>query len=196
MLPAVRKKKPLTRSEQMARIRGRDTRPEMRLRKALWHAGLRYRLQVRVEKCAPDVVFPSARVAVFVDGCFWHGCPDHYTFPRTRRDFWLGKLRANVERDIRQSEALRAAGWTVIRLWEHEVSGNLDPLIDRLRAQVHHALPQPVERWAVRHVEEIDSESRLERWNLVDVANPATTRETVQVHGASKRKRGPEPLDP
>ncbi|HYO69174.1 MAG TPA: very short patch repair endonuclease, partial [Archangium sp.] len=85
----------LTRSEQMSRIRGKDTSPERLLRSALWRAGLRFRLQSRTPYGRPDVVFSKARVAVFIDGCFWHGCPDHYVRPRTRNDFWSSKLLEN-----------------------------------------------------------------------------------------------------
>ncbi len=68
----------------------------------------------------PDIVFVSARVAVYVDGCFWHECPEHGSAPKANREWWAEKLRANVERDRRHDAALRAAGWEVIRIWEHE----------------------------------------------------------------------------
>jgi DNA mismatch endonuclease (patch repair protein) len=68
----------------------------------------------------PDVLFPTERVAVFVDGCFWHSCQDHATVPRSNRSWWISKLRANVERDRRHSEELRSAGWEVFRYWEHD----------------------------------------------------------------------------
>lgn len=194
-------RKPLTRSEQMARIRGRDTRPEMVLRRALWQAGLRYRVQMRVLRLAPDLVFPSRAVVVFLDGCFWHGCPEHYVFPRSRRDFWLAKLEANVARDIRQTEALREAGWTVLRFWEHEVFEALEAVVDGIRAvvrpsRVPAALPgsSPLPpRWAVHHVEEVDASTRLERWRLVDVSSPANTREELLHHRTGKWKRAVPP---
>src|SRR5439155_2473646 len=112
----------LSRSEQMARIRGRDTAPEVRLRQALWRAGLRFRLKRSDLSIRPDLVFASAsRIAVFIDGCFWHGCPDHYVPPRSAIGFWSKKLAVNVERDCRQTLALEAAGWRVLRFWECEV---------------------------------------------------------------------------
>src|SRR5688572_18812214 len=111
----------LNRSEQMARIKGFDTSPEIALRRALWARGLRYRLKIRTPGGRPDVVFPTERLAVFIDGCFWHGCPLHYASPRSRKDFWSAKLAENIDRDWRQSTALQAAGWCVVRLWEHEV---------------------------------------------------------------------------
>lgn len=111
---------PLTRSEIMKRVKQKDTAAELALRSALHGLGLRYRVNRRIEGVVVDVVFSTAKVAVFVDGCFWHGCPLHATFPKSNQSYWLPKLAENKERDQRQSEKLRAAGWTVIRLWEHE----------------------------------------------------------------------------
>ncbi len=111
---------PLTRSEIMKRVKQKDTAAELALRSALHGLGLRYRLHRRIEGVVVDVVFPTAKVAVFVDGCFWHGCPLHATFPKSNQSYWLPKLAENKERDQRQSEKLSTTGWTVIRLWEHE----------------------------------------------------------------------------
>src|SRR5262245_56530052 len=115
----------LTRSEQMARIRAKDTSPERLLRCALWRAGLRYRLHRRTETALPDLVFRRDRVVVFVDGCFWHGCPEHYVRPRSRGEFWDTKLARNVERDRAQTRDLEARGWRVCRIWEHAVFENV-----------------------------------------------------------------------
>lgn len=109
------------RSEVMSRIRRRDTVPEILLRKALWAEGLRYRVDYRTPHGRPDVVFLRSKVAIFVDGCFWHGCPDHYVRPRSRVEFWAEKLLTNVQRDRRQTLALESSGWRVLRFWEHEV---------------------------------------------------------------------------
>lgn len=103
--------------------RSADTTPERKLRSALHAAGFRYRKNtrpVRSLRCSADIVFPRWRVAVFVDGCYWHGCPDHGTSPRTNAAYWSEKIARNVARDRRNNEALEAAGWTVIRVWEHE----------------------------------------------------------------------------
>jgi DNA mismatch endonuclease (patch repair protein) len=101
-----------------------DTKPEVRLRSALHQRGLRFRKDLLVRcgdvKVRPDIVFPRARVAVFVDGCFWHGCPEHQQIPRRNRDYWVPKLVANVERDRRVDTALTADDWTVVRIWEHQ----------------------------------------------------------------------------
>ena len=103
--------------------KSRDTAPELALRSLLHAQGLRYRVATRplrdLRRTA-DLVFRSARVAVFVDGCFWHRCPEHYTLPRTNPDYWLPKLERNEERDRETDTALIAAGWLPIRVWEHE----------------------------------------------------------------------------
>ncbi|QTA87050.1 very short patch repair endonuclease [Desulfonema magnum] len=113
-------KRRLTRSENMARIRSRDTKPEIRLRQALWAAGCRYRLRSDLPG-SPDILFVKARLAVFVDGCFWHGCPMHYSAPNTRQEFWKTKLRKNVLRDMAADDALISDNWEVLRIWEHEL---------------------------------------------------------------------------
>ena len=124
--------KVLTKSEQMAKVRNRDTRPEKELRSALWHAGHRYRLQTRVSGTRPDIVFGRQRVAIFVDGCFWHGCPLHYSKPLTRSNFWDKKLRDNLSRDRKQTLELESQGWTVIRVWEHDITHSMDTIIKRV----------------------------------------------------------------
>ena len=109
----------------MQRNRRRDSRPEIALRSALHEMGLRYRVDFPI-RCGsgrpirPDVVFTRRRVVVFVDGCFWHGCPKHGTQPRSNGDYWRAKLALNHDRDERQAAALTASGWTVLRFWEHE----------------------------------------------------------------------------
>jgi len=102
--------------------RSRDTTPELALRRVLHGRGLRYRVHVRplaTLRCEADVVFTRQRVAVFIDGCFWHGCAEHRPLPRANRDYWRAKLTRNVERDRRNDEALRSAGWQVLRFFEH-----------------------------------------------------------------------------
>jgi DNA mismatch endonuclease (patch repair protein) len=104
--------------------KGRDTGPEVALRSALQRKGMRFRKRVRVElpdrSVRPDVVFTRQRVAVFVDGCFWHRCPEHGSDPRANSDYWEPKLARNVERDKAVDRALSHAGWKVVRIWEHE----------------------------------------------------------------------------
>ncbi|MBW9250305.1 MAG: DNA mismatch endonuclease Vsr [Acidithiobacillus ferriphilus] len=117
-------RQPLTRSEVMSRVRSVDTKPEMLVRRALWRAGLRYRLHDRNLPGKPDIVFKAKRVAIFVHGCFWHGhegCPRH-RIPKTRVDWWTAKITRNKERDEAAMKALEAMGWRVIVLWECELS--------------------------------------------------------------------------
>jgi DNA mismatch endonuclease (patch repair protein) len=106
----------------MKRVKNKDSEAELALRSALHAVGLRFRLHRRVEGVTVDIVFPRPKVAVFVDGCFWHGCPEHATFPKSNQDYWLPKLAENMERDERQSNRLKESGWKVIRAWEHEDS--------------------------------------------------------------------------
>lgn len=108
---------------RMQNTKQRDTPREMALRQALHARGLRYRVDrpiPGVTRGRPDLLFPTEKVAVFVDGCFWHSCPEHSTVPRSNKAWWVAKLEANVERDRRHTEELRSAGWEVIRFWEHE----------------------------------------------------------------------------
>lgn len=114
------------RRRMMSRIKGRDTGPELLLRRRLWALGMRYRVQYRIGRTRPDVVFIGARLAVFVDGCFWHGCPQHSTMPRNNREFWAQKLARNSERDVEYTRLLGSLGWRVLRLWEHEVEASVD----------------------------------------------------------------------
>jgi len=102
-----------------------DTKPEVALRRALHALGYRYRKDFRLDlpggvRVRPDIVFTARKVAVFVDGCFWHVCPEHGREPTSNEWYWTPKLRRNVERDRAADAALQAAGWRVVRLWEHE----------------------------------------------------------------------------
>lgn len=125
----------LSKSEQMARVRSKDTGSELTLRKAVWKEGLRYRLHTRLPG-TPDLAFPGARVAIFVDGCFWHGCPDHYTRPVRNAEFWRAKLKRNRDRDKRVDRELKAAGWLVVRIWEHELRDDLSVCVRRVHRAV------------------------------------------------------------
>ena len=103
--------------------RNRDTEPELRLRRALFRRGLRYRVCVRPLpglRATADIVFPRRHVAIFVDGCFWHGCPAHLKRSKTNVEYWDDKIRHNRERDATVDDALGAAGWTVLRFWQHD----------------------------------------------------------------------------
>ena len=115
------------RSENMRQIRAVNTRPELALRRALWAAGLRgWRLHYKRLPGSPDFAFPRRKIAVFVDGCFWHGCPRHYRGPKSSRAYWDGKLEVNRARDRRTGAVLRQEGWRVVRLWEHDLTASGD----------------------------------------------------------------------
>lgn len=115
-----------TRSRMMSGIRGRNTQPEMALRKALHHLGFRYRLHGRKLPGRPDIVFPRYRAIVFVHGCFWHrhqGCP-YCTTPSSNAEFWASKFAESTGRDVRNVERLRSEGWRIAIVWECFMRGN------------------------------------------------------------------------
>lgn len=114
---------------------GKDTGPERAIRSILHRRGLRFRKHVaplKTLRCRADVVFPRQKVAVFVDGCFWHGCPTHGRKPSKNSAYWTAKLHLNAERDLRNNRVLESAGWAVIRAWEHEDVRQVAKQIERL----------------------------------------------------------------
>jgi len=121
-------------SHRMARVRQKGTRCEVELRRALLSRGLRYLLQVPLltkSRRVADVVFVSARVAVFVDGCFWHGCPEHASWHKSNAELWREKIEANRSRDADTDRSLSELGWRVIRIWEHEeANGAADRILE------------------------------------------------------------------
>lgn len=127
-------------SARMSNTRGRDTRAEMAVRRELHRRGMRYRVNVQPVaglRRSADIVFPKQRIVVLIDGCFWHGCPDHYR-PATgvRSQFWQEKIAANRRRDRESSTAFAAARWTVLRFWEHEDSRSVaDRVAEALRGE-------------------------------------------------------------
>ncbi|WP_086513385.1 very short patch repair endonuclease [Clavibacter michiganensis] len=107
----------------MVSNRGRDTKPELAVRKLIHAKGLRYRVDMRpfaAIRSRADIVFPRLRIAVYIDGCFWHSCPEHGSTPKTNIDYWGPKLERNKQRDLEATLGLRDQGWTVLRFWEHE----------------------------------------------------------------------------
>lgn len=128
--------------------RGLDTRPEVALRSALHRRGLRFfkaRRPAPEVGCRADVIFPAARVAVFVDGCFWHRCPEHGVSPTSNTTYWRAKLDRNVARDRKNDAALAAAGWRVVRIWEHEDPDAAAAAIAHLVHGSRHANDGPIE---------------------------------------------------
>jgi DNA mismatch endonuclease (patch repair protein) len=114
---------PEKRSAVMRRVKGRDTSPELKVRRMLWGLGLRYRLHRKDLPGAPDIVLPGRRLAIFVHGCFWHGhdCPRGARVPKQNRDYWTAKIGGNRARDLKSQAALGAAGWTPVIVWECEL---------------------------------------------------------------------------
>lgn len=103
----------------MQRMPRESSKPEIALRRELHRRGLRFRLHLRGLPGTPDIAFTRAKVAVFVDGCFWHSCPEHQIIPKNNREWWTAKFAANAERDRRKDEELRQIGWFPLHVWEH-----------------------------------------------------------------------------
>jgi DNA mismatch endonuclease (patch repair protein) len=121
------------RSEVMSRIRGKNTDPELQLRRGLFAQGFRYRLHARDLPGRPDIVFPRYKAAVYVNGCFWHGHECHlFKWPKENAKFWRTKLTGNVERDRRMQDRIAAAGWRVMTVWECEVRSDAASAVQRL----------------------------------------------------------------
>lgn len=114
--------------------RGRDTTPELAVRRLLHRAGLRYRVDIRPERAVrrkADIVFTRQKIAVFIDGCFWHGCPDDFSMPKTNAGYWTKKIEGNISRDRETTDSLHEYGWTVLRFWAHEDSERVAQTIIR-----------------------------------------------------------------
>lgn len=122
-------------SSQMSRMPRSSTKPELALRRALHAHGVRFRLHRRDLPGTPDIVLPGARIAVFVDGCFWHGCTEHGTLPKNNRSWWAAKLAANRERDRRKDAELAALGWAPMHLWEHTPIDEMVEVVLALRRE-------------------------------------------------------------
>ncbi|MGW6567424.1 very short patch repair endonuclease [Streptomyces sp. NPDC054975] len=128
----------------MSRQGRRDTAPELAVRRLLHASGLRYRVNVPVPgmpRRTIDIVFGPAKIAVFLDGCFWHGCPQHATHPKANAEWWRTKLDKNMARDRETTAHLEAQGWTVLRFWEHESPATVALTVSNARAKapVKHA---------------------------------------------------------
>jgi DNA mismatch endonuclease (patch repair protein) len=135
---------PAVRATMLAN-RGRNTAPERLLRVALREAGFKFRMYASPTariRCAADIVFRAQKICIFIDGCFWHGCPRHFTTPQRNGAWWTEKIARTKARDERQRVALKAASWKVIRLWEHQLEGSaadktVSRLIVRLEGRMH-----------------------------------------------------------
>lgn len=140
-------------SARMSRQASRDTTPEVAVRKLLHAAGYRYRINERVPDMSRrtiDIAFTRAKVAVMIDGCFWHGCPEHATQPKSNSEWWRVKLDRNVARDVETTEHLTTAGWTVLRFWEHtpaaEVAATVRAAVDQANQDRNRGIESARER--------------------------------------------------
>ena len=122
-------------SRVMSSIKGKNTKPELILRKALWKDGIKgYRIHWKKVPGKPDITFPGKKIAIFINGCFWHRCPKcNPSIPKSHTSFWDEKFKKNKERDIRKQEALFNLGWKVLIIWECEIKKNLGSCIQRVK---------------------------------------------------------------
>lgn len=132
-MDTVSKKK---RSEIMQAVRGKDTKIEFILRKALWKEGYRYRKNDGRFIGKPDIVLPSNKIAIFVDSCFWHGCPYHCRMPHSNKAYWNAKIKRNKERDREVNKWYRKNKWIILRFWEHSVSGDVQMCIKKIKSLI------------------------------------------------------------
>jgi DNA mismatch endonuclease (patch repair protein) len=123
------------RSRIMAKVRSKDTKPEVAFRRMLYRAGVRYRLHYPVDG-KPDIAVPSRKIVVFIDGCFWHGCPKCFRAPASNKTYWNLKIERNVRRDRAVNRSLKSHGWRVIRAWEHEIKDNPEAVLKRVTASL------------------------------------------------------------
>ncbi|WP_321508168.1 very short patch repair endonuclease [uncultured Methanoregula sp.] len=127
---------PDQRAYNMSRIRGKNTGPEIKFRKLLWSAGIKgYRIHYSLLG-KPDIVFIKKKIVIFIDGCFWHKCPVCFKEPETRTEFWMKKIQSNIDRDKKINAQLEKDGWTVIRVWEHEIKKNSSAVIKSIKEKM------------------------------------------------------------
>ena len=120
----------------MSRIQAKNTGPEVKLRKLLYAEGIRgYRIHYDLPG-KPDIVFTKKKIAIFIDGCFWHKCPACFQEPETRKEFWTKKIQSNVDRDKKVNELLKDDGWTILRFWEHDVRKNPDAIVKQISEMI------------------------------------------------------------
>lgn len=128
-------KKPITRSENMSRIKDKNTSIELILRKELWNRGLRYRINDKSVFGKPDIVFKGKKIAIFCDSEFWHGKKFlEGEVPKNNQEFWVKKLTRNIERDKEVNKKLKDDGWTVLRFWERDIRNNIDLIVSEVES--------------------------------------------------------------
>jgi len=129
------------RSQNMSKIRSKNSKPELLFRRALWRENVRYRTHVKALPGKPDITIKKYKLAVFVDGSFWHGYQWEYRRKqiKTNREFWIPKIERNMQRDRENRELLESAGYTVMRFWEHEIKQNLQACINQIKLYIETA---------------------------------------------------------
>ena len=159
------------RSECMSKIRSKNTKPELALRKALFARGFRYRVNDKHLPGKPDIVLPKYKTVIFLHGCFWHrheGCKYAYT-PKTNTEFWVNKITSNCERDKINMQKLTVLGWNVLTVWEceirHEYKHNLTPLVDRVSAAIIANCPKKI---SVKFYEEREDEIMMVAEDVIE----------------------------
>ncbi|WP_214805321.1 MULTISPECIES: very short patch repair endonuclease [unclassified Exiguobacterium] len=151
-------------NKNLSKVHGKDTKMEIRVRKELWKRGLRYRKNYRKLLGTPDIAFPNLKLVIFLDSCFWHGCPKHYKEPKSNIEFWRNKIKRNRERDKEQTEHYLCEDWTILRFWEHEVNTEFNRVITEI-IKKHEEL--------ARHPnKEIDSDINDPLEEEIDFGNP------------------------
>lgn len=151
---------------------GKEHKAGITAAKSSLEKGFRYRIHYKLNKIRPDIRSVCGKVALFVDGCQWHGCPEHYVHPRSNQVFWDEKLKNNVERDISQTRALRETGWIPLRIWEHEIWADMAGVVDIVTTLLVTGREPDRENWRVVDVKTIDSENDIERRRAVKLDSP------------------------
>ncbi|WP_214795876.1 MULTISPECIES: very short patch repair endonuclease [unclassified Exiguobacterium] len=113
----------------MKYVKSKNTNLEMKVRRRLWKEGIRYKTNVKSLFGTPDIAFPNLKIVVFIDSCFWHGCPQHFRLPPKKQEFWKLKIQRNTERDNEISRHYIEENWTILRFWEHEINNNLENVV-------------------------------------------------------------------
>jgi len=123
---------PKTRTEIMRKIRGKDTKLEKLARLNLWECGYRYRKNIQDLPGKPDLVFRKIKTVIFIDSCFWHGCPDHLRMPKSNEDYWKIKINRNKKRDEIVNQEYKKLGWRIIRIWEHDLISSFERTMSKV----------------------------------------------------------------
>jgi DNA mismatch endonuclease, patch repair protein len=127
---------PEKRRDTMRAVKSKDSKMEIKFRSALWKLGLRFFKNVNTLVGKPDIVFPRKKIVVFLDSCYWHGCPQHLRLPSSNQEYWIKKIERNKNRDNQVNEEYLKTGWRVIRFWEHELKENFESCVDKVKKEV------------------------------------------------------------